>query len=82
MVTIILFIVSHAGLSIWWMSKVNTTIGFMQKEIEKLTNTIGYYNNSVMNRADADREHKAIWVRIDEHTKKIMEHEVFIRSGK
>ena len=35
-ITVVLFIVTHGGATIWFASKVNTTLGFIENSIKNL----------------------------------------------
>ena len=36
-ITIIIFFITHLGVTIWWAAKVNTVLGIVQKDLEQIT---------------------------------------------
>jgi uncharacterized protein (DUF3084 family) len=36
-VTIIIFFITHLGVTIWWAAKVNTILGVVKDDLEKIT---------------------------------------------
>jgi hypothetical protein len=77
--TVIIFILSHIFATIWWASKINTTMQALQKsiadiviELKETRLTIFTKTEAGVERDSAIREHDAIWERIhflEEQTK-------------
>ena len=76
-VAIGIFVVTHLGTVIWFMSWAKTTLGIFRADITRLEVAISKISDSNYTKSDAekdfairDREHKnehsAIWRRIDE----------------
>lgn len=58
---VIVAILAHAAATVWWSSRINTTMGFVKDEIVRL-------NKELEKR---DEVFKAVWRRIDELREKV-----------
>lgn len=72
-VTIGIFVLSHIGITIWWASRVSTLLQVVQSELKTIVVEFKESRNQFFTREEAareieieEREHKAIWKRIDE----------------
>lgn len=86
-VTVLIAIISHIVVSVWWASRITTTLSFLKTSIEKMEkHQDGYYTKeeAVKELALADQQHKALWLRVDEQRTRIesLEKEIaFIKDG-
>lgn len=72
-VTLGLFVITHIVITVWWASRVNTLLDVVQKELSEIVAELrgmksAYFTReeAVRELAIADKEHKAMWKRIDE----------------
>ncbi|GEM_PF-3717295 len=72
-VTLGLFVFSHVCITIWWASRVNTLLSVVQSELKEIVDEFKstrfiFSTKDEVSRALAisDKEHQAIWKRIDE----------------
>ena len=63
---VIVAVLAHAAATIWWASKMNTTMGFIRIELEEM-------NKEGMKKHEQNQiELKAIWRRVDEMKSEIV----------
>lgn len=69
-------VITHVCVAIWWASKINTTLSFLQKAIETLNDTVIRHDADRYTKNDAakdfairDNQLSALWRRIDEMKK-------------
>ena len=73
LVSLAIFIMTHIGITVWWASRVNTLLGFVQTELREIVAELKASRSTYMTKdeftyycAQADKEHVAMWKRIDE----------------
>lgn len=73
MVTLFVFVVSHIVITVWWASRVTTLLVLVQKELDQIVGELRtgrqvYFtrDEAVRERTVAEKEHDAMWRRIDE----------------
>ena len=71
-ITLGIFVAGHLGITIWWASKVSTTLNFVQTELRELVTELKSIKEIYMKREDVirelslvEKEQKAIWKKID-----------------
>ncbi len=68
-VTMVIFMIVHLCGFIWWASKIETTLGFIRSEVEKLSKN-SEKNVSLIDHAKdiahVEKEIDAIWKRLNE----------------
>lgn len=71
-ITIVLFVLSHIIVTVWWASRVNTVLEIVQKSVESLIVELKATRESSFGKEEAIREftlnqkeHDAIWGKID-----------------
>lgn len=71
-VTISLFVVSHIIITVWWASKVNTTLDFVQQSLTALIEEIKMNRTLYVNKNDYqkdfdinNKDHGYIWEQLN-----------------
>lgn len=72
-ITLCIFMVVHLCGTVWWMSKVNATLGFVGTQIQAILNTMAGHDNIYARKEDTgtklafhDQQLLAIWKRLDQ----------------
>lgn len=72
-VTLSIFLITHICITVWWASRVNTLLDIVQKELREIVIEFKSMKSVYFTREEAarelaisEKEHKAIWKRIDE----------------
>jgi hypothetical protein len=71
-VTVLLTVFSHVVVSVWWASKITTTLEFMRQTIERMEkHQDGYYSKeeAVREFTKVGGQLVGMWARIDEQRK-------------
>ena len=73
LVTLILFVISHIIITVWWASRVNTLLDVVQRDLTSIIKEFQTMRGSYATKEDlayrvavSDKEHAAMWKRIDE----------------
>ena len=83
---VLLAVLSHIIVSVWWASKITTTLGFLRESLEKIEkHQDGYYKKeeAIKEFANIQRELKASWEKLDDSRHRIekLETEVAVLKG-
>ena len=68
-ITLCLFMVVHLCGTVWWMAKVNTTLGFIGQQVADIVKTIAAHEATYAKKSDCERIERsveALWKRVDE----------------
>lgn len=72
-ITLCIFMIVHLCGTIWWMSKINTTLGFLANQVADIVKTIATHEATYAKRDDMCRELGRLEIRIDGAFKRIDE---------
>lgn len=71
-------VLAHAASTIWWAAKVNTLLNVIQKTLLEISTELKVHKSNTLSRSElerdravAEKEHKALWNRIDELKNKV-----------
>lgn len=72
-VTVFLFLLVHVGTLVWFMSRINTVVMVLQRDLVALAKILEKFETERYTQRDAQKdwmhhkdEHKTLWTRIDE----------------
>jgi hypothetical protein len=71
-ITIILFMIVHLTGTVWWMSKIQTTLSFLAQQVGEIVKTVAAHEATYAKKEDVakdciviQRQVDAIWKRLD-----------------
>jgi len=64
---VVLAILTHAAATIWWASKMNTTLSFILKDMKRVSDEV------LTRHTETQAQLKAIWTRVDEMREEIFQ---------
>ena len=71
-ITLAIFVISHIVITVWWASKVNTLLDVVQIELKELIHEFKATRAMYVSKEElaarialSDKEHQAMWKRID-----------------
>lgn len=74
----IIFVIGHLVITIWWAATINSTIKNLISDVKDMKNEIKGLRDIIFTRDDAtreleiaDKEHRALWQRIETVEKKV-----------
>lgn len=68
-ITLCLFMVVHLCGTVWWMAKVNTTLGFIGQQVSDIVKTIASHEATYAKKCDVNRVERsleALWKKVDD----------------
>jgi hypothetical protein len=72
-ITLGIFVVTHIIITVWWASRVNTLLDIVQAKLGEIVVELKRMEHAYVTKEDAarelaiaEKEHKAIWKRLDE----------------
>ncbi len=72
-ITLCIFMIVHLGGTIWWMSKIQTTLSFIGLSVGDLVKTVAAHEATYAKKEDQakefayrDKQIEAIWKRLDQ----------------
>lgn len=73
LVTVFLFFLAHVGTLVWFMSRINTVVMVLQRDLVALAKILEKFETERYTQRDAQKdwlhhkdEHRTLWSRIDE----------------
>lgn len=71
--TISIFLITHIGMTIWWMSRVTTLLDIVQMTLKDVVQELKLFRAVYVTKeefsyfkAEVDKQHEAMWRRVDE----------------
>lgn len=71
-ITLCIFMVVHLCGTVWWMSKIQTTLGFIGSQVAEIMKTVASHEATYTRKEDIarelayrDKQIEAIWKRLD-----------------
>lgn len=72
LITIVIFMVVHLCGTVWWMSKIQTTLGYLADNVKEIMKTVTAHEATYAKKEDQAREFayrdkqiEAIWKKLD-----------------
>lgn len=60
-----IFVITHIGVTIWWASRVTVLLDVVQKELKEISSELKSFHRLAMPKEIAEKEHRAMWSKID-----------------